>query len=210
MTTQPHTWDSPWQLTWGSHSTESGNLSLYWFWLQFYWEGSSGPGQGFSSQSEKGELALQDHQQIRHLSLNLPGSQEYQKSPTSFVFPSDLVQDTQASSSNSSKILSRARVLFPRALSKPTYFSQKLLCQRMSNFQKHQRKHQWAPSHPSGCAHFTPIFLWEKQWGLCLTLWEGRLASSGRSLCDPLGGNGQELVSSPHITCSESLNVLIP
>lgn len=204
-------WDSQWQVTWGSHFTEFGNLSLYLFWQQFYWEGSSGPGQGFSSESEIGELILQDHQQIRHLSLNLCGSQEVSKEPYKFCVPLwscgewsnlsfRLIKNFVLNQSSFSQSFIKSNIFLPKAsLSKHEHVPETSMRTFFSEL----------PPIPYVECISLP-YSHEREAKRLVSHFVGWLASSCRLLCDPLGGNGQELVSSPHITRSETLNVLVP
>lgn len=136
------------------------------------WEGSSGPGQRCSSQSEIGEPILQDTQGIRDFSSNLPGSKEVSKKPCKLWVPLWTCAGWTGLSFRLIKNFNLNWSNFPRALSKPTCSSQKLPRQRMGVFQQYQWKHFSASSLPSlwRYVHFTPVFLWEKQWGLCLIL----------------------------------------
>lgn len=146
----------------------------------------------------------------RHLSLNLWGSQEVSKEPYRCCVPlwsqagwSSLsfqhIKNFVLNQSSFSQSFIKTNISLPKAsLSQNEQFSEtsikafsvnSLLSLMLSAFHSHIPMRE--------AKRFVSHFV-------------GQLESSGRLICDPLGGNGQALVSSSHITRSELLNVLVP
>lgn len=171
----------------------TGNMrvTFYWVWQSLslfvltiiYWEGSSGPGQGFSSQSEIGELILQDHQQIRHFSLNMCGSQEVSEEPYKFCAPLWSCAGWSSLSFQLNKNFVLNQSSFSQSFIKTNILLPKVSLSKNEQFPETSMKTFFSELPPIPHVEcISPTFLWEKQRGFCLILWDNWRAQADCSV----------------------------
>lgn len=126
-----------------------------------------------------GEPILQDSQGMRDFSSNLPDSKVLPEKPYKLYGAFWTCAGWTGLSFRLVKNFILNGSIFPRALSRPIYFSQKLPCQRLSVLQQHQWKHffQQVPSHLSEVMCISLPYSYEESNEVCISLcgWTGEL-----------------------------------